>query len=283
MTKQPNQKSHHGKTQKNQFETIWSDPKFDLKKLEQLKLGDKFIMGDLGYREYLVSWVSDMIDKASTLEPLNILDLGCGNMRLGRALNKRRLNAKKYNYIGIDKIDFTQELSTASCLFTQYDVMKFEKILGRQDKDLIVCAGLIAYLKKSDIFSLFKKTFRVLKPGGIMIFNLPHPDLHKPKNANNQSDPTWMRVIPKISDGFLYEMQHFDSLGNSFIANIQRLDLELLNKFLESIGFKVLKVEEYKNLLKAFYKNQHLQSLNEDELKRLADQNAHIVYFLEKM
>ena len=78
-------------------------------------------------------------------------------------------------------------------------------------------------------------------------------------------------------------MQHFDSLGNSFTAKIQELDLEFLNKFLESIGFKVLKVEERKNPLKAFQRNQHLQSLNEDELKSLADQKAHIVYFLEKM
>ena len=92
-----------------------------------------------------------------------------------------------------------------------------------------------------------------------------------------------MRVVPKISDGFLYEMQHFDSLGNTFTAKIQELDLEFLNKFLESIGFKVLKVEERKNPLKAFQRNQHLQSLNEDELKSLADQKAHIVYFLEKM
>ena len=266
----------------NAFEPIWNDPQFIIPTLETLRLGDKFIMGDLGHRAYLREYIDGLIAKSSTLDPLNILDLGCGNMRFGRAIATNQANPNQYNYIGIDQMEIQNSFLPRSSLYLKYDLEKYDKIIKPQSQNLVLCAGLIFYLPKSTIIKLFKQALKVLAHGGLMIFNLPHPDLYKPHSINNKVNLTWMRVAPKISDDFLYEMQHFDSLGNSYKANIHKLDIDSLNKFLKDSGFKILKIEVRKNPLEAFQKNQHLQSLTTKELEQMADQNAHLLYFIQK-
>lgn len=269
-------------TSKNVFESIWHS-KFLIPRLKKLELGHQFVMGDLGYREYFLEFIIELINKASTLDPLNILDLGCSYVRFRRALGEIRMNSRKYEYTGIDQIGLSKEASHSNALYIQYNLKKFENIIRPQSQDLVLCAGLIHYLPKiSTIYEALRQSCSVLKPGGLMIFNLPHPDLLDPDSVNNIFNTTWMNVKP-IIDGYLYEMQHFDSLGNSFTANILKLDLNKLNIYLRFLGFKILKIEIRKNPLEAFQKNQHLQSLTLEQLEQMADQNAHILYFLEKV
>jgi SAM-dependent methyltransferase len=266
----------------NVFEPIWNDPQFVIQNLKTLRLGAKFIMGDLGYRGYLLEYIGELINMHSTIDPLNILDLGSGNMRFGRAIAANYANSNKYNYIGIDQMDLSKDLGVLNTSYIQYDIKKFEKIIHPQSQDLVLCAGLIHYLPKiSTIYEVLRQSYKVLKTGGLMIFNLPHPDLYDLEGVNNKIHPTWMHVKPRI-EGYLYEMQHFDSLGNSFTANILKLDLNKLDQYLRFLGFNILKIEVRKNPLAAFVKNQHLQQLKPEELEELANQNTHILYFIQK-
>jgi ubiquinone/menaquinone biosynthesis C-methylase UbiE len=164
----------------------WSSTKSKIEKLKFEHIGREDVKGmkksihwsnqehgyaeavnDGSYHDYRLQFINKLLPK---LEDIDALDFGCGEGVIARILAE---NGAK-SIIGIDP---------SSQLLDQYDsgfslAHKLDLRLGdvgsiseipSQSLDLVVVANVLAYMSVSEEDLFYKESYRVLKPGGMLV------------------------------------------------------------------------------------------------------------------
>lgn len=124
-----------------------------------------------------------------------ILDIGCGRGEWLEILNDRSLNAK-----GIDLNRFmVGACNTMGLTVTENDAISYLKKQESESLGAITAFHVIEHLSFEVMISLFDEALRVLKKGGIIIFETPNPENIIVGSCSFYSDPTHQRpLVPDV-------------------------------------------------------------------------------------
>ena len=89
------------------------------------------------------------------------------------------------------------------------DAITYLQNLGDQSVGIITGFHLIEHLSFKNRMKLFDEAFRVLAPGGVVIFETPNPENLTVGACEFYSDPTHRRPIPPASLKYFIETRGF--------------------------------------------------------------------------
>ncbi len=134
-----------------------------------------------------------------------ILDLGCGRGEWLELLREQNLRA-----CGVDLNTFmVEECAGRGLDVTQADVIGYLTAMPADSVGAVSAFHLIEHLPFAVFLRLFRESLRVLKPGGICIFETPNPDNLQVGANRFYSDPTHLRPLPKDFTRFVMETTGF--------------------------------------------------------------------------
>jgi O-antigen chain-terminating methyltransferase len=134
-----------------------------------------------------------------------VVDVGCGrgewlellkeNGFVARGVDTNRVMERECQELGLDVV--------------MGDGVEFLKRLKPQSVGAVTGFHIVEHLPIRTMISLFGEAFRVLKPGGIVIFETPNPENIFVGSCTFYSDPTHRNPIPPNTLAFLIEYQGF--------------------------------------------------------------------------
>jgi SAM-dependent methyltransferase len=133
-----------------------------------------------------------LASQSSQLAPIQVLDVGCGR---GEWL--ALLRDQGYEAIGID----LNQAMLAACQEQDLSVIKADILSylnAQPDNSLAVITGfhVVEHLPFEDLVGLFAESYRVLRSGGVMIFETPNPRNVTVGSCNFYFDPTHKNPLP---------------------------------------------------------------------------------------
>jgi SAM-dependent methyltransferase len=135
-----------------------------------------------------------------------VLDVGCGRGEWLELLNEHGLRAR-----GID----SNRIMVMRCKELDLDVVEADVLewLRKLDADSLGAVTgfhIIEHLPYRTLLSLFDETLRVLKPGGVAIFETPNPENLVVAACNFYYDPTHRHPLPPEPMRYLAETRGFE-------------------------------------------------------------------------
>ncbi|MBE9032835.1 methyltransferase domain-containing protein [filamentous cyanobacterium LEGE 11480] len=170
----------------------------------------------------------------ANLPPLSkILDLGCGR---GEWLEI--LNAEGYETIGIDLNDAMLEQCQAAGLnVVKVDALEYLKALPDNSITAITGFHIVEHLPFEILVSLMSEAFRVVQPGGFVLFETPNPRNVLVGSFSFYLDPTHRNPIPPEVLQFLTRYSGFEQVTPIWVNPSDRPkvveDSELAKRFNE--------------------------------------------------
>jgi len=151
-----------------------------------------------------------VLEKANVgSEDLPILDIGCGRGEWLELLREKNLNAT-----GID----INKIMIKTCRDLELNVVEeevFSYLKAIKDGSIGAVTGfhLIEHYEFDFLVELFKELYRVLKPGGLVIFETPNPDNILVGSCTFYLDPTHNRPLPSLLVKLLLEAHGFGDVS----------------------------------------------------------------------
>jgi O-antigen chain-terminating methyltransferase len=137
-----------------------------------------------------------------------ILDIGCGRGEWLEVLQEHDLVAS-----GVDVNRVLVAGSRARGLdVREADAIEYMRTLPADSRGAVSAIHLIEHLPFARIVALFDEALRVLKPGGIAIFETPNPENLIVGACSFYYDPTHHRPLPPAPTQFLLESRGFTSV-----------------------------------------------------------------------
>jgi O-antigen chain-terminating methyltransferase len=140
-----------------------------------------------------------------TTDNAPVLDVGCGRGEWLELLQENEINAQ-----GLD----LNRIMVASCQQMGLDVIESDVVAYLKNIDsnsLSVISGfhIIEHLPFKVLIQLYDEALRVLKPGGMVIFETPNPENLIVGACNFYTDPTHINPIPPSTAQFILEARGF--------------------------------------------------------------------------
>ena len=192
--------------------------------------------------ELTIDWI---LDKASG-SPLNVLDLGCGP-----GLYTEKLAEKGHNVTGIDFSKKSIRYAIASAAKKGLDINYFEQNYLELEADGLFDLVMMIFtdfgvLLPEERKALTEKVFKVLKPGGVFIFDV----LNENYPVNEPGTKSW-EVVEKgfwrdrpylaLTESFYYEAEKV-SLSQHVITD-ETGSVDVYRFWIHSFSHKALKNE----------------------------------------
>lgn len=130
-----------------------------------------------------------------------ILDVGCGRGEWLELLGKSGYTARG---IDINKV-VVEQCRTRGFDVIESDVITYLKSLPNASLGAITGFHIIEHLTLELLINLLNETMRVLKPGGLVIFETPNPQNILVGSNNFYIDPTHIKPLPSSLIQFLVE------------------------------------------------------------------------------
>jgi O-antigen chain-terminating methyltransferase len=161
-------------------------------------------------------------------EELSVLDVGCGRGEWLELLKENRYT----NLKGVDLNSVMVAKSKALGLdVEQIDVIAY--LTSQKENSLAAITGfhIIEHLPFDILMKFFHECFRVLKKGGMVIFETPNPENIAVGACNFYTDPTHLNPIPPITGEFLLQQNSFTNVS------ILRVNLMKEAKYIQDENF----------------------------------------------
>jgi SAM-dependent methyltransferase len=134
-----------------------------------------------------------------------ILDIGCGRGEWLELLRERGLASRG--------LDFNNWM-VAQCREIGLDVVQGDAVehlrsLAPDSLGAITGMHIVEHLPFNRVITLFDEVLRVLKPGGVVIFETPNPENLRVASCNFYCDPTHLNPIPPPTIQFVAEARGF--------------------------------------------------------------------------
>jgi len=141
------------------------------------------------------------------------LDIGCGR---GEWLELLAENGRKATGVEINKV-VTKQCQALGLNVIEQDALFFMKTL--KDKSLGAITGfhVIEHLSFETLIGLFDESLRVLKPGGVVIFETPNPANINVGAHTFYNDPTHKAPLPSPVIKFIAEQRGFCNIEIIFL------------------------------------------------------------------
>jgi len=134
-----------------------------------------------------------------------VLDLGCGR---GEWLEL--LSDNGYTAAGIDlNRVMVQQCRALNLKADESDALGFMRALTGASLGALTSFHMIEHLAWQDVIALFDEAFRVLKPGGCLIFETPNPENIIVGSCTFYTDPSHVRPIPPATLEYLAQARGF--------------------------------------------------------------------------
>ena len=134
-----------------------------------------------------------------------VLDLGCGRGEWLELLRDAGLAAQ-----GVDLNRVFLEYCRGTGLdVTEQDAVLFLSSLKRNTLGAVTAFHLVEHLPHKELIRLFDEALRVLKPGGLAIFETPNPENLIVGACNFYIDPTHLNPLPAEPLRFILEARGF--------------------------------------------------------------------------
>lgn len=156
-------------------------------------------------RERLLEYLPLINKCGAGVEGREVLDIGCGRGEWLGILKDAGLLAR-----GVDLNDvLVQECVDAGYEVEKNDAIKYLRSLPDNCLGAITSFHLIEHLDLNNRIALFDESVRVLKPGGVALFETPNPRNLLVGSCNFWADPTHLRPLYPETHQFLLEYRGF--------------------------------------------------------------------------
>lgn len=195
--------------------------------------------------------IIENVDIQNNHDHTNVVDVGCGRGEWLELLKENR-----FVYTGVD----LNESMVKSCKELNLNVVEADAIsyLSKlEDSSVYVITGfqIVEHIGSENIVRLLKESYRVLKPGGMAIFETPNPENLIIGACNFYFDSTHIRPIPPAQLQFFAESSGFDRvdilrLHPYNVIDIEKLDtkneeiLKMANFFNNTTDYSILAYKE---------------------------------------
>ena len=152
------------------------------------------------YLPYIESAIGGKLD-------INIIDVGSGR---GEWLELLKENGYVATGIDINRI-MIEQCKDLGLNAIQSDVIEYLRKQKQDSFGAITGFHIVEHIPYETLISLFDETLRVLKPGGIAIFETPNPENIIVGACNFYIDPTHRNPIPPMTLQFLMEARGFEN------------------------------------------------------------------------
>ena len=136
---------------------------------------------------------------------LPVLDVGCGR---GEWLELLKDNDIKAQGVDLNRVMVSQCLSRGFSVL-EADVINHLRSLKAGSLSVVSGFHIVEHLPFKTLITLFDEARRVLKPGGIVIFETPNPENLIVGGCTFYTDPSHEKPIPPVTLSFLAEARGF--------------------------------------------------------------------------
>lgn len=161
---------------------------------------------------------------------IEVLDVGCGRGEWLELLKENNYHAK-----GIDLNAIMVSLSKGFGLDTKkIDVIEHLKSLEDESLSMITGFHIIEHLPFNILMSMYKESYRVLKKGGMIVFETPNPENLLVSAHYFYTDPTHINPLVPATTQFLVEYCGFEDTEIKRLHDYaQHNPISMENSFLE--------------------------------------------------
>jgi O-antigen chain-terminating methyltransferase len=136
------------------------------------------------------------------------IDLGCGRGEWLELLKNCGLKAKG---VDLDQ-DMLQACHERGLSAELSEALEYLNTLEDESQLIVSAFHLVEHMKFEELQILISQSFRILKPGGLMILETPNPENIAVATRNFYFDPTHTRPIPQELLSFLAEYAGFSRI-----------------------------------------------------------------------
>jgi SAM-dependent methyltransferase len=151
------------------------------------------------------AYLSLVTDAGAGSEEFPVLDLGCGRGEWLELLKENGLVAKGFD---LNRI-MVQQCMELNLQVEEQEVLDGLRRLPANSLGAITGMHLIEHLSYKQMIALFDEALRVIKPGGVVIFETPNPENILVGAYTFYSDPTHKNPLPPNLVKFLVEARGF--------------------------------------------------------------------------
>jgi len=167
---------------------------------------DQFLRERPVYMEVILPGLLTLVGE---VEGEVICDLACGQGWVARELARRGARV-----IGLDLapnlLALAQRYEEQEPLGIEYVQGDAQRAEGLSDQKFTGCVCVMALITIPDLHATFQSIRRILKPGGWLVFAIPHP-CFEPPHAQWTSLPDPEHPLGRTVTGYFYERQWFSS------------------------------------------------------------------------
>jgi SAM-dependent methyltransferase len=159
-------------------------------------------------KERLRVYLDDVRGAGAVTADSPILDLGCGRGEWLELVNENGLAGE-----GVD----SNAIMVSACeerglRVTEGDALEYLRALPAESRGAITAFHLIEHLEFQVLVQLLRESFRVLRPGGLAIFETPNPDNVLVGSNGFYYDPTHLHPLPKEYSRFMLQSVGFSDV-----------------------------------------------------------------------
>ena len=137
-----------------------------------------------------------------------VIDIGCGRGEWLELLRDEGLVAKG---VDLNRI-FLDACRERNLDVIEQEALTFLRQLKRASVGVVTCFHMIEHLDLNVLIALLDETLRVLRPGGVAIFETPNPRNLTVGSCNFYLDPTHKRPLPPDLSRYLLEARGFSTV-----------------------------------------------------------------------
>ena len=170
-------------------------------------------------------YIKDISDRAINRDDIKILDVGCGRGEWLELL-------KESGFKNIKGIDLNRVMVSISQSQNQdvecIDVLEYLKTQSDETLTIITGFHIIEHLPFETLMALFRESFRVLKKGGMIIYETPNPRNILVGASDFYLDPTHINPIHPSTLKFLVIQTGFIQVQSLILDKGKLVDFDLL-------------------------------------------------------
>ncbi len=156
-------------------------------------------------RQRLLEYVPLVRESGAGVEGRELLDIGCGRGEWLEIMHDEGLLAKGLDLNHV----LVQDCLDRGFIVEENDALSYLRSLPDNSLGAITSFHLIEHLSFDDRVALFDESVRVLKSGGIALFETPNPRNLLVGGCNFWADPTHLRPLYPETHQFLMEYRGF--------------------------------------------------------------------------